>query len=448
MLTPSFIIKQDYYTIIAEIETPHASISSAEFYIDKDIFEFYCKPYFLRLYLPGKVVENGSESVTYDVDSCSFIVKVPKLTPGEEFQGLDMITKLLTPPGKVSATLPRISDMHLHGECVPEELGSGDWLFHADLPEKQLSNDTKYGFANLKNGIFSKLRDEFSAVIDLKNPDITPLSVRKSQRLQQENEKFDKEHYLSDLYEEADILELMEFSPSIFNDVGISFTNEEKYQLKSLPCRQYLLDAYEQKIALLGLIDIIFAWAYNHRITLGENNVESYWNVCKLSSTLSCFDTFSSIHEVFVACYRRSLCFPLHRNWNLSTKVLDDVKQIFALASNTILLKCLLEVYKFLSCDQYYILNDLYIRDYCIWVQHLNDKTIRHMSNLLSQDTIVKSDVDFELESIEKTNFDSEDVLGQLLKRTLDLKIVEISDSDDDSSCTFNSDESGKSTTS
>lgn len=445
MLTPSFIINQDYSTITVEIQTPHASISSAEFYINNDVFQFYCKPYFLRLYLSGKIVENGSESATYNADSCSFIVKVPKLTPGEEFQGLEMITKLLTPVGKVSAGLPEISD--ICDEDVTDELSCGDWPLHADLPE-ELPDSTKYGFANLKSGIFSKLRDEFSTVTDIKNPDSTPLDVRKSKRVQQENEKFDKEHYMYDLEEELDIHEVMEFSPSIFSDAATSFTNSEQHQLKSLPRKQYLLDSYEQKIALLGLIDIIFAWAYNHRITLGENNVESYWNVCKLSSTLSWFDTFLSIHAVCVACYRRSLCFPLHRNWNLSTKVLEDVQRIFSLGSNKVLLKCLLEVHKFLSCDQYYILNDLYMTDYCIWVQHLNKETIKRISDLLYKDTVTKSDVDFELDSIEKANFncsDNEDVLEEL-KRTVCLKIVEISDSDDDSSCAYSGDERSEST--
>ena len=35
------------------------------------------------------------------------------------------------------------------------------------------------------------------------------------------------------------------------------------------------------------------------------------------------------------------------------------------------LLKCLIEVYHLLvQTDPYYVLADLYLRDYCIWVQH------------------------------------------------------------------------------
>lgn len=40
--------------------------------------------------------------------SGSFVIKVPKQVPGEEFEGLDMITKLLTPKGQTSAKQPLI----------------------------------------------------------------------------------------------------------------------------------------------------------------------------------------------------------------------------------------------------------------------------------------------------------------------------------------------------
>lgn len=52
----------------------------------------------------------------------------------------------------------------------------------------------------------------------------------------------------------------------------------------------HLLDETEIRVALLGLVDIMFAYAYNNRVTEGENTVESTWTIRKLSSTLSWFD--------------------------------------------------------------------------------------------------------------------------------------------------------------
>ncbi|KAJ7377905.1 Hsp90 cochaperone shq1 [Desmophyllum pertusum] len=81
----------------------------------------------------------------------------------------------------------------------------------------------------------------------------------------------------------------------------------------------------------LGLVDIIYAYAYNHRTTEGENTVESSWTISRISSTFSWFETFSSVHDVIISCARRSLSHPLYRHWSLVTAVVEDTKRIFAL---------------------------------------------------------------------------------------------------------------------
>lgn len=67
----------------------------------------------------------------------------------------------------------------------------------------------------------------------------------------------------------------------------VKFTQEEKELLKSIGNRDYLLDSQEYKVALLSLVDILFAYAYDYRTTFGEESVESAWTINKLSSTLS-----------------------------------------------------------------------------------------------------------------------------------------------------------------
>lgn len=46
-----------------------------------------CFSYFLRLRLPGDVVEDGNERCTHDVTTGTFTVYIPKATPGEHFEG-------------------------------------------------------------------------------------------------------------------------------------------------------------------------------------------------------------------------------------------------------------------------------------------------------------------------------------------------------------------------
>ena len=115
--------------------------------------------------------------------------------------------------------------------------------------------------------------------------------------------------------------------------------------------------------------------------------VESAWTICKLSSTLSWLDVFhGGVHEVIYYSIRRALSFPLYRHWKLSLSVLQDTRDLFRLGKHVLvsssrpvilhytgrrkLLQCMLDVRNILnSCEPYYILNDLYITDYTIWLQ-------------------------------------------------------------------------------
>lgn len=59
--------------------------------------------------------------------------------------------------------------------------------------------------------------------------------------------------------------------------------------LRRLSNREYLIEAgsVEERRVLLGLADILFAYAYDHRTTTGDASVESAWTVAVLSPLLS-----------------------------------------------------------------------------------------------------------------------------------------------------------------
>ena len=100
MLTPRFKLDQDEKFLHVTIYAPFTHIDKTEVFMDEDEFRFFSKPYYLRLHLPGEVIENDEASATWDAETSSFIVKCPKKTPGEAFSGLEMITELLTPKGE------------------------------------------------------------------------------------------------------------------------------------------------------------------------------------------------------------------------------------------------------------------------------------------------------------------------------------------------------------
>ncbi|CAM9946918.1 unnamed protein product, partial [Ectocarpus sp. 8 AP-2014] len=118
-----------------------------------------------------------------------------------------------------------------------------------------------------------------------------------------------------------------------------------------LPNREYLIEAgsAEERRVLLGLADILFAYAYDHRTTTGDATVESPWTVAVLSPLLSWLESSpvatdaSAETDVALAGIRRSLIFPYLRVWELGALVARDVRDILA-AGKRCILRCLLQV--------------------------------------------------------------------------------------------------------
>ena len=185
-------------------------------------------------------------------------------------------------------------------------------------------------------------------------PDKTLLQDRKILREQSELESFDEDHYMADFVEPECVEPYLSHDCEWdkITDADINLSGEETDLLKELPNKEYLLDENEIKTILYGIPDILFASCYNCRTTLGENTVESSWTINKLSSTLSWFEvqilllnnsiinhlfinlffqSFTSLNDVILSSVRRSLCYPLIRNWNLSMKVFEDVKKVIKL---------------------------------------------------------------------------------------------------------------------
>lgn len=450
MLTPAFEIQQDDVFITIIIKTPYARITDTEIFIEENEFRFHSKPYFLRLLLPGSIIEDGREEAKYDTDKGSYTIKVPKETKGQQFEGLDMITKLLTPKGQTTAQSPMIevlSESNNTGvdkeseeevEDVDEEEDI-DWhIEQIPYTEPELSLDCpKYGFANQKSGIFSRLQDEVVGVVDLINPDQCTMSERREKRQAAEQEKFDEDHYLADLYDDDAIQELLRYNPHTGYDSSEGFTDEDKEIMRNLPKKEYLID--NRLSVYLGLVDIIFAYCYDIRSTEGEHNVESTWTISKLSSTLSWMDSFTSIEDTVTASYRRCLCYPLYRNWQFTVQVHRDTAHIFNCGKERIL-KFLLDIHKcFSKSYPCYLLNDLYITDYCVWIQSADSKQLQSLTEAIQKCHIKKIDLGLDLPSIESqtaaafSDNDVDDVIKAVSK--VNLSQHDSDDEDTDSDC-------------
>ncbi|KAM3621401.1 uncharacterized protein V6R79_010787 [Siganus canaliculatus] len=418
MITPAFDLSQDPDYLILSIRVPYTRTSEFDLYIEGTDFKFYAKPYFLRLSLPGRIVEDGREKAKFDIDKGLFTLWVPKETAGEHFEGLQMLTSLLAPKGSRSA---KLLVEELSAECSenPEEEEDEDedfdWQIEQEVyresSEEELRALQAYGFGNQRSGVFTRLQEELSDVTDVKNPDGMTAAERRRARLDAEAVAFSADHYLADLFEDEEIQGLLKFrpwwaklGPSAEQDgeAALSFTDNEKEQLRKFTNRSYLLDKTSRYTVWLSLVDILLAYSYEVRSTEGEHNVEASWTIRKLSGTLCWLETFSSLQDVVVSFGRRVLCFPLYRHFAMVTAAVRDTTKILQ-SGKACVLKCLLDIHRiFRENDPAYILNDLYITDYCVWIQRVKSKKMTALAATLQKVSLQKKDLELELEELEE----------------------------------------------
>lgn len=429
MLTPAFDLSQDPDFLTIAIRVPYARASEFDVYFRGVDFKFYAKPYFLRLTLPGRIIENGSEQGSYDADKGLFTIQLPKETPGQHFEGLNMLTALLA-PRKSRTAKPLVEEIGT--SSVSEEGGEDDdeefdWEIeqfpYEEVSESALKLQCHYGFGDLRSGVFQRLQDEFSDVIEIKNPDFTPAAERRQKRLAAELTKFDPDHYLADFFEDEAVEQVLKYNPwwtdtysKMMAPLGksqeqedhaalVSFSEEEKFQLRKFVNKSYLLDKRTHRQVYYSLIDILLAYCYETRVTEGERNVESAWNIRKLSPTLCWFETWTNVREILVSFGRRVLCYPLYRHFKLVLKACRDTTEILQLGKSAVL-KCLLDVHKiFQESDPSYILNDLYISDYCVWIQKAKSKKLAALAEALKEVSLTKAQLGLELEELEAAAF-------------------------------------------
>ncbi|CAF1105862.1 unnamed protein product [Adineta ricciae] len=430
MLIPRFSLSQTATHLSITIRCPYVKFSSSTSndeqngvevdFPSSDEFYFACKPYYLHLYLPGRVIVKDVPNYTYDIDTSSFCFTYEKETKDEYFENLDMITKLLHKNKKiVPNAVEEIADES--DNETEEDENEPLWnqmrqLEIDDQPKQTLTSTYSYGFNHQYKDIFTNFDSEYSLIFDNQSPDTCPTSSIRSRRLEKEQSDFNVEHYLADKYELTDE-ELFHYKLTIDDELN----DQDRDDLKNLKYKQFLID--EPISIYLGLIDLLYAFAYDQRITQGESCCESSWNIHKLSSTLSWFDTFTDLPSVLIACCRRTLAYPLIRSFKLAKRCLSDVIEILSSGKRAIL-QCLLQIRRtFLDEEHRYLLNTLYLNDYCLWIQ--TDCQSKWLESLVEA-----------MKHTIESNLDEDDLGFDFDKQTFAWKVIlhESSDSDDISS--------------
>jgi len=406
MLTPNFELDQTDDYLILKIKARFANVKNTEIDVDGNQITFCSYPYYLRLHLPGELKETSASSGFYDWDLSIFTFNINKVNPGEKFPDLNLINKFLEQPKTYQSFKPKpsIEVLKKNNDDDNNDVDDEDNIncYFLQVPLSDQNNvRVKYGFGNQTQDGFNHFKGEFFGIIEISGIDDMDFNQRKTTQYATEYLEFSDDHYLADLMTEPDELQnILNFKPFWYNTT-CTLNDSQKDILKSFGNKEYLLSKDDKKSALLSLVDIIYAYCYCIRTNLGEENCESAWVINKLSSTLSWFRIFETFDETIKACIRRSLCYPLYRRWELSILVLSDIRKVFDNGC-VCLLTCLLDIHElFNKSDPRYVLNQLYIKDYCIWIQQLKSTQFDTIVKLLFKHLIVKKQVGFNLDTLE-----------------------------------------------
>ncbi|KRX62799.1 Protein SHQ1 -like protein [Trichinella sp. T9] len=395
----------DSNTVVVHIRALLAKTSEIEVHVSNDEFLFYASPYFLRLYFTSQLEETDCPPVDYDPANATFTIKVKKKNPGEFFPDLEMITRLIT-PREAEGIKPFIVDLKGFDDSMLSTDISTPYVDRGNLSAKH-----SYGFACSRTASLKSITDEMK-LFDIGDADSLNIEERKRALFLMETEHFSDEAYLADLHEAEPVGECLMYKnkwtkSSIANRKDTfmhgGFTVDEIDRLKSLPRKIYQLSEQVENVAICSLVDILFAFAYDARVNLGEDdNPESGWTISKLSSTLAGLVCWDSMQDAMIASVRRSLCFPLVRNFQLASLVLNDVIEILQ-SGRVVVLKCLLRMHEIFnnSGDFRYVLNELYLNDYCVWIQGKTDEFLIEIGEQMKKIKVEKKDLKLDLEVVE-----------------------------------------------
>lgn len=205
---------------------------------------------------------------------------------------------------------------------------------------------------------------------------------------------------MCDLYEDDSVQECLVWKPKFSQ----KFTHEQEEQLLSLPKKKYLIPRGDLSSVHLCLSDLLFGHCFSLRSNVGDISTEQGWLAAKLSASLSTCARFSSISSLMTSCVRRSLIYPLHRHWMLALTVWKDVIQLLEAGVIPVIQALLNLTDSFNATPGYYIFTQLYLSDYCSWLQTVPTSHLTSLASALKKglESLTKESLELEIVELEE----------------------------------------------
>ena len=239
---------------------------------------------------------SSTAACSYDASSRTLHIRLTKVTPGAFFPGLDTLQAQILSNAEMRAL---------------EQDAKFESLLH---PTGLLASRSPCGEAYER--VAATGRVPYLEVHDPGN-----LHPAERMRIAKSNEsnKWDEGMYL-DCYVDPDgeIAAVLDFTPQ-----SLAKTASPPVILRTqLP---------EARLATWFLLELLFGYAYELRVSFDDPSTESAWTVCKLSRSIACFATpapAANLESVLCGLYRRALTYPLYRSWALCERVQSDVANL------------------------------------------------------------------------------------------------------------------------
>ncbi len=443
MITPRFTITQDeeYINVQIKVSSIRFNASTMELVIDGCMFIFHLSPYYLRLRFSDELVEDETlNKVEYDSKHESINCKILKAVKGTEFKDLDLPVKLLAAKNEQPKPTggPLIQELDAKEETIADIREEGQ-QFDWEIKQEITSDDTpitKYGFNNSYSGYMNVSISNGNDINELDDPEHTNAEDRVKERLKKENLKFDPEYfaaeYMTSKYGDEEelqingIKQLLNYTPPLCQSYRtwysqldpeqkemnvsfpVEFTEKEQNQMhEHLPRKTYLIN--DIKTQYLTILSILYSYTFEQIENEGNHTTESYWTIGKLTPQIAMLDQqillsesmseFSQIKAIIVTAIRRTLSYPLHRNYDLCIKAWNDTIDLL-LGGKRLVIKALLDVHELYRYhDVYYVYNKILLDDLCAWfISQGNDNVIKSLALQAKKElsNVDKSSIEFE----------------------------------------------------
>lgn len=422
MITPFFNISQDEEFIHIEIEISHIRFNAKtiEMVVNGPLFIFSLPPYYLRLKFPYNCIEDERSHSEFDSKDGVVRIKVAKEIKGQDFPDLDITARLLarTNESQINSK-PLIEELDGDSKIL-EEGERFNWEISQTEPTETILHKN-YGFDNQYSGIVQTSIANGNDINELGDPENTDNDNRILERMIKENIKFDPEYYASEYIMESTpeyqsllswknplVSQFLKWYKNKGDDsvMPVEFTKFEQEKMMDLTKKSYLVSKqYENELAAL-LISLMFSYHFDLRENEGEHTSESGWTVgkltaqfCFLDNKLSVDDDDNILKTAIITSIRRSLCYPLHRNFKLSIKVWNDVYYNLR-GGRRLVIKSLIAIKElFRFHDIYYVYDKIWLQDLLSWfISNVTESNLRVLAHDLKRelDVIKREDIMFE----------------------------------------------------